>query len=184
MADETNPRIAITIGNAFEKGNSLIFDHLLRRDEKSEGLQMYPEDIVQCHEAFIQKVQESMEAKVEVVYGTPVKERMLQKQAYKLDLLPLWGEYEDIYIALDRESNYSNAQQGHRYRRIIVFVTHPQRFFYPKQGECTRQDKLLAVAADWQGRLHQEILRGPKVEDDCATKLPKHDQGETLQHSF
>jgi hypothetical protein len=54
-----------------------------------------------------------MEAKVEVVYGTPVKERMLQKQAYKLDLLPLWGEYEDIYIALDRESNYSNAQQGH-----------------------------------------------------------------------
>jgi hypothetical protein len=47
---------------------------------------------------------------VKVVYGTPVKERMLQKQAYKLDLLPLWGEYEDIYIALDRESNYSNAQ--------------------------------------------------------------------------
>jgi hypothetical protein len=26
-------------------------------------------------------------------------------------------------------------------------VTHPQRFFYPKQGESARQDKLLAVAA-------------------------------------
>ena len=38
---------------------------------------MYLEDVVQCHEAFIQKVRESMEAKVEVVYGTPVKERML-----------------------------------------------------------------------------------------------------------
>jgi hypothetical protein len=146
-ADETNPCIAIIMGNAFEKGNSLIYDHLLRRDEKSEGLQMYPEEVVRCHEAFIQKVRESMEAKVEVVYGTPVKEKMLQKQAYKLDLLPLWGEYEDVYIILDRESNYSNAQQGHRYRRVIVFVTHPQRFFYPKQGECARQDKLLAVAA-------------------------------------
>jgi hypothetical protein len=54
--DETNPCIAIIMGNAFEKGNSLIYDHLLRRDEKSEGLQMYPEDVVRCHEAFIQKV--------------------------------------------------------------------------------------------------------------------------------
>jgi len=139
-ADETNPCIVMIMGNEFEKGNSLLYDHLLRRDEKSEGLKMYPEDVVQCHEAFIQKVRESMEAKVEVVYGKPVKERMLQKQAYKVDLLPLWGGYEG-------ESNYSNAQQGHRYRRVIVFAIHPQRFFFSKQGECAIQDKLLAVAA-------------------------------------
>jgi hypothetical protein len=75
--DETNPCMAIIMGNAFKKGSSLIYDHLLRRDEKSEGLKMYPEDVVRCHEAFIQKVRESMEAKVEVVYSTPVKERML-----------------------------------------------------------------------------------------------------------
>lgn len=139
------------MGNAFEKDHSLLYDHLLRRDEKSEGLQKYPEDVVKCHEAFIQTVRESMEAKVEVVYGAAVRERMLQKQGYKFDLLPLWGEYDDIYIILDRESNYSNAQQGHRYRRIIVFVAHPQRFFYPKPEECARQDKLLAVASKIAG---------------------------------
>ena len=37
-ADETNRRIAIIMGNAFEKDKSLIYDYLLRRDEKSEGL--------------------------------------------------------------------------------------------------------------------------------------------------
>jgi len=152
-ADETNPCIVMIMGNAFEKSNSLIYDHLLRRDEKSEGLKMYPEDIVRCHEAFIQKVRESMEAKVEVVYGKQVKERMLQKQAYEVDLLALWGEYEGVCIILDRESNYSNAQQGHRYRRVIVFAKHPQRFFYFQKGEwdCAIQDKLLAVAAKIAG---------------------------------
>jgi len=146
-ADETNPCIASIMGNAFEKDKSLIYDHLLRRHEKSEGLKDYPEDVTRCHEAYIQKVRESMEAKVEVVYGTPVKERMLQEQAFKVDVLPLWGEYEGICIFLDCESNYSNAQQGHQHRRIIVFVAHPQRFLYPREGECARQDKLLAVAA-------------------------------------
>jgi hypothetical protein len=67
-------------------------------------------------------VQESMEAKVEVVCGTPVKERMLQKQGFKFDILTLWGEYEDIYITLDRESNYSDLQQGHQYRQTVRMV--------------------------------------------------------------
>jgi len=45
-ADETNPCIAIIMGNVFEKDDSLLYDHLLRRDEKSEGLQKYPEDVI------------------------------------------------------------------------------------------------------------------------------------------
>jgi hypothetical protein len=91
-ADETSPCIAMIMGNMFEKDQSLICDHLLMRDEKSEGLQNYPEDVKRCHELYLQKVRESMEAKVEVVFGKPVKERMLQKQASKCDTLPLWGE--------------------------------------------------------------------------------------------
>ena len=88
-----------------------------------------------------------MEAKVEVVYGTPVKERMLQEQAFKVDVLPLWGEYEGICIFLDCESNYSNAQQGHQYRRVTVLAIHPQRLFYSREGEPARQDKFLTVTA-------------------------------------
>ena len=129
------------------KKKYLIYDHLLRRDEKSEGLENYPEEVKECHEAYVQKVRESMEAKVEVVYGTKVKKRMLQKQAFKFDPLRLWGEYEDICIFLDCESNYSNAQQEHQYRRVIIFAIHPQRFFYSPEGEPARQDKFLTVAA-------------------------------------
>jgi hypothetical protein len=146
-ADETNPCIAIIMGNAFEKDKSLIYDHLLRRDEKSEGLQNYPEDVKLCHEIYLQKVRESMEAKVEVIYGTPVKNRMLREQAFKFDSLRLWGEYDDICIFLDRESNYSNAQQGQQYRRVTVWAIHPQRLFYSREGEPARQDKFLTVAA-------------------------------------
>lgn len=76
-ADKTNPYIARIMGNAFKKNHSLLYDHLLRRDEKSKGLQKYPKDVVKCHEAFIQTVRESIEAKVEVVYGAAVRERML-----------------------------------------------------------------------------------------------------------
>ncbi len=71
---------------------------------------MYPEVVVRSHKAFIQMIRESTEAKVEVVCGTLVNEKMLEKQAYKLDLLPLKGEYKDVYIILDHEYNYSNTQ--------------------------------------------------------------------------
>lgn len=65
-----------------------------------------------------------MNAKVEVVYGAQVRQRMLNKQGYEFDLLHLWGKYKDVCIFLDRESNYSNVQPDHRYRRIIVFVAY------------------------------------------------------------
>jgi len=67
---------------------------------------------------------------------------MLQNQAFKFDSLRLWGEYDDICIFLDRESNYSNAQQGHQYRRVTVLAIYPQRFFYSREGESARQDRL------------------------------------------
>ena len=37
-ADATNPCIAVIMGSTFQSGHSLIFDHVLRREEKSEGL--------------------------------------------------------------------------------------------------------------------------------------------------
>ena len=42
------------MGNAFQKGHTLIYDHIPTRDENSEGLQKYPEDVIQCHEAIVQ----------------------------------------------------------------------------------------------------------------------------------
>lgn len=147
VADETNPCIAMIMGNAFQKGHTLIYDHILRRDENSEGLQKYPEDVIQCHEAFVQTVRESSEAKVEIVHGAKVRERIFRCPSFDFEVLPLWGKYKGVSIVLDHESNYRNAEPGHKYRRIIVFAVHPQRFFFTNPEESVMQDRLIAVAA-------------------------------------
>ena len=56
-----------------------MYDQILRRDEKSEGLQKYPEEVIQCHEAFVQSVRESSEAKVVIFHGVLVKERIFRQ---------------------------------------------------------------------------------------------------------
>ncbi len=129
------------------KKATLIYDHILRRDENSEGLQKYPEDVIQCHEAFVQTVRESSKAKVEIVPDAKVRERIFQCPSFDFEVLPLWGEYKGVSIVLNHESNYRNAEPGHKYRRIIVFAVHPQRFFFTNPEESVMQDRLITVAA-------------------------------------
>ena len=147
VADETNPCIAMIMGNALEKGHTLIYDQILRRDHDSDGVVKYPKDLVQCHESFIQDIRESSDAKVEVICRKIVRKRVMRDDRFKFDILPLWGDYSGVSIVLDRESNYKNSGTGHTYRRIIVFALHPERSLYPISEENQRQDKLVAVAA-------------------------------------
>jgi hypothetical protein len=53
-ADETNPCIWLVMANGLEKGRTLIFDHLARR-EVNDGIKAYPARVLQCHEAFLAK---------------------------------------------------------------------------------------------------------------------------------
>jgi hypothetical protein len=136
------------MGSAFQLGHSLIFDHVSRREEKSEGLQVYPEPILHCHENFVQQIRESMQAKVEVIYGLHVKNKILQDQRLSFDMLPLWGAYRGVQLVLDRETNYNNAEPEHMYRRFLLFAVHPQRFLYGQNyAESKRQDMHMEVAA-------------------------------------
>ena len=89
VADETNPCIAMIMGNAFEKGHTLIYDQILRRDQDSDGVEKYPKDVVQCHENFIQDIREPSEAKVEVICGKIVRKRLMRDDRFKFDILPL-----------------------------------------------------------------------------------------------
>ncbi len=78
-ADPTSTCIAMVTGTVFEKGKTLIYDQLHRRDQNSEGMQYYPQTVLDCHDEFTHQVTESSEAKVEVVYGAPVED-YLRKQ--------------------------------------------------------------------------------------------------------
>ena len=170
VADETNPYIAMIMSNAFKKGHALMYDRNLRSEEKSEAIKEYPEDIIQCHEAFIQSVRESSEAKVEVVHGARVRERMVRQLSFQHDVLPLWGHYKGVSIFLDRECNYKNKEKGHHYRRIIVFVPHPQSIFYAKPAELTAQDRSMEVAA---GIARTNLIRDYSTDGEWRVFVPK-----------
>ena len=148
-ADPTSTCIAMVMGTVFEKGKTLIYDQLHRRDQKSEGIQHYPQNVLDCHDEFTRRVTESSEAKVEVVYGTPVEQYLRRQFRGTSTTLPLWGPYDGISITLVHEEAFRNQQQEFKFRKILLFARHPNRMFYAPRGgeEAATQDKILSVAS-------------------------------------
>jgi hypothetical protein len=88
-ADKSNGYIAMVMGIAFQAGETLIYDQLHRRRATSEGLEEYPPKIIRQHEDFTMKILESSEAKVEVIYGAIVRDRLFFVLYRLYDILPL-----------------------------------------------------------------------------------------------
>jgi len=147
-ADKSNGCIAMVMGNAFHEGKtgSLIFDHVHRQSSNSEGIQDYPQEVVAVHEDFTRRIIESSSAKVEIIYGQVAQKRILATM--EVTLLPLWGEYYGLFLGLLHETNFSNKQDGYRFRKVILFASHPQHLFYEKRQShtLTRQDLTLKAA--------------------------------------
>jgi hypothetical protein len=134
------------MGNGFQEGKTLLFDHLHRQSAKSEGLKTYPETVINTHEDFTHQIMGSSAAKVEIVYGRHVQKRILK--IMKCSLLPLWDRFKGIFLALVHECNFHNADKEFRFRKVILFATHPQRFFTESKGStiAVRQDLMIEVA--------------------------------------
>ncbi|KIW25609.1 uncharacterized protein PV07_08775 [Cladophialophora immunda] len=149
-ADPTNGCIAMVMGNLYTS-ETLVFDHLHRRSESSEGLRTLPEPVLNCHETYTRDICESMLAKVEFLHGRKVHNRILKMpgNANKFTALPLWGPFDGVTLFLAHESNYRNADLGHKFRRICLFVLHPQVFFYERKGSGIGelQDRIHIAAA-------------------------------------
>lgn len=96
-----------------------------------------------------------MLAKVELLHGCKVHQRILSSRdhACKFTALPLWGPFEGVTLFSAHESNHRNADLTYRFRRICLFVLHPQRFFYePKDSAITRlHDGIHIVASKMTG---------------------------------
>jgi hypothetical protein len=153
-ADPTNGCIAMVIGNLYTPG-TLVFDHLHRRSEDSEGLETLPEPVLDCHEDHTRDISGSMSAKVELLHGRKVLNRILSTRdnVYKFTALPLWGSFEGVTLFLAHESKYRNADLRYRFRRICLSVLHPQRFFYEPQHSAIAllQDKIHIAASKMTG---------------------------------
>lgn len=151
--DETNGCTRLLLETGFTANNSFVFDHIHRREEKSEAITTYPAPILQCHEQLTWKYMESMEAKVEILYGIHVQQRLLQDPRLEYIILPLWGRYEGILLLIILEKSFSNAQAGHYIRRLTLFSPHPQRFFYEKENSplTIKQDLMMEAVEKMAG---------------------------------
>ena len=154
-ADRTNGCIAMVMGTVFDK-DTFTYDQVHRRDELSNGSSRYPPFVRTAHQKWTGQISESLEAKVEVVYGRKAMYPILADPEVKITPLPLWGEYTGVILYLLREENFDNAQEGYNIRRLILSAHHPQRLFYePANGSfATQQEKTLAAAAAMTGVGH------------------------------
>lgn len=114
----------MVMGTAFEE-TTLIYDQVHRRDDTSHGSTRYPLFVRQAHQEWTGQISESSEAKVEVVYGLKAARAIMTDRNLKTTPLPLWGEYSGIIFILLHETNFQNAQQEYKFRRIMVFAYHP-----------------------------------------------------------
>ena len=146
IAEPSNGCIAMVMGNAFEEGESLLFDHIHRRAHTSDGLITYPESIIMLHENFTRRIIGSSAAKVEIVYGDIIQSRILHTM--RGVILPLWGQFSGVTMVLVQEDNFHNAEEGFRFRKAMLWATHPQRFFYEQQRSpiTIRQDLVFKAA--------------------------------------
>ena len=95
-ADDTNACIWLVMQNGFTKDKTLLSDHLARRknSEEVDGIKDYSENILGCHEEYVNEVRTNMSATVEVVWGAPVRNKMIKVyKPKKNELQPfqLWG---------------------------------------------------------------------------------------------
>lgn len=136
----------MVMGNGFQEGESLIFDHIHRRDPQSHGLKKYPEPVLAAHEDRTRRIMASSAAKVEVMYGRVVQKRILQTM--RCTLLPLWGRLNGVFLVLVHENNFDNQNKNFKYRKVILFATHPQHMFYERRGSLVaiRHDLTFEVA--------------------------------------
>ncbi|KKP03431.1 hypothetical protein THAR02_04460 [Trichoderma harzianum] len=137
----------MVMGNVYTP-DTLVFDHIHRRDARSEGIQQYPPRLLSSHEDFTRDIAQSMTAKVEILYEKKkLQQRVLQTQGF--EILPLWGEFEGVILLLALESSYGNVDPRYRFRRIMLVASHPQHMFYQSRGNATalRQDKVMEAAA-------------------------------------
>lgn len=139
-ADETNPCIWILLQSGITSENSLIFDHLARRDNV-DGYKEYTKEVLACHENIVLELRKRMGAYVEIVFGGATRDRM--QKILNLEPFPLWGRHQDtpLYLewhhAISTEQDYGPHISQYRssgvkqLKRFILFAHHPQAFTFP-----------------------------------------------------
>lgn len=189
---KSNPTIQQINQAGFSSQNCFIFDHICRRDRTEDVLLFYTDEMLEIHEDFMLSLRRQMGAKVEICWGRHVRERM--KKLVNLVPFKLWGRFQDVELYLELEDQ--------RLIRFVIFVAHPQFFFYHgfftekgvrfRATTARKQDLYLNVASKLGGiaitqgfyeTIHRPALYGQftrehretvnRLEADADTQLKK-----------
>lgn len=108
----------MVMGSAYNH-DTLLYDQVHRRGATSEGYDNYPLEVRMAHKEWTRQIWESLEAKVEVVYGQKAFKAIITDSTIKSTPVPLWGELSGVPIHLIHEESFRNAQVGFKYRRLL-----------------------------------------------------------------
>jgi hypothetical protein len=81
-ADPSNGCTAMLMKHDAFGPNTLMYDHLHRRSIDCEDINNYPSQVLHVHEDFSKRIMASSSAKVELVYGQKVRDRILKHSAH------------------------------------------------------------------------------------------------------
>ena len=124
--DRTDPSIAqLQIAGFSTENHCLLFDLLARRDLTPHCDEAYPDELIEMHQKFSFALRDAAKAPVKTFRGARVRNRMEKKLGDRLQPLRLWDEFAGliVYLELNLEGEL---------KRFVIFVRHPQSFFYAK----------------------------------------------------
>lgn len=156
VGDLTNGCTALIMGNNYDPKTHFMFDHFHRRED-FDPFSNYPQHIKSFHEAHTKRLRATVQAKVEVLYGSYVRNWAVRELA--ITSLKLWGCFEEVWIHFEWEM-FGTHMEHKRIAKILVFAFHPQKMLsYQMRSRATavEQDRLITVA--------YKLARVPVTED-------------------
>jgi hypothetical protein len=117
------------MGNGFKPSNTLLFDHIHRREATSEAIEEYHEKVLECHENFTDSIADSMKAKVEIIWGRKVQQRLIQTNDF--EVLPLWGDFEGVILMLAYEKELRKCRSPISFPASNFTCISPTKYVLP-----------------------------------------------------
>ncbi|KAK2768799.1 hypothetical protein FQN54_000657 [Arachnomyces sp. PD_36] len=118
--DPTSPTLRLLHASGFSSNNCLIFDQVCRREETSDVLWFYTEEIYKPYRDFIRELRENMAAVVEICWGRDAWKELGRHS--RVVSFPLWGTFKPVRLYLEL------TEEGQSLKRFVLHVYHPQFF--------------------------------------------------------
>jgi hypothetical protein len=146
IADSTSPCTRMIMTAGFTPENSFWWDsHPWREESDFKPSKQYSKPVLASHKQWQTALRANLSAKIELVFGKPNQDAVFAEFRSLLEKLVLWDQHQTtLYLLFDPSKQYI--------QRILIFVNHPQFFFYNiMEKEAQIMDHTLDIACQLAG---------------------------------